>query len=109
MKLIENLFITKEVNDEGIYWLRFFKNGEWEEIVVDDYFPCYPKGGPIFSYNTNNELWLLLLEKAYAKLHGSYGNLLEGTPIEAFYDLTGLPCTSLTLRDESVYNMMQTG
>lgn len=29
MKLIENLFLTKEVNDEGIYWLRFFKNGEW--------------------------------------------------------------------------------
>ena len=39
-KLVENNFITKEKNKEGVYRLRFCKNGNWEEVTVDDYFPC---------------------------------------------------------------------
>jgi calpain-15 len=39
-KLVENNFITKEKNKEGVYRLKFCKNGNWEEVTVDDYFPC---------------------------------------------------------------------
>ena len=41
-KLIERLILTKEINDQGLYRVRLCKNGEWQEVVVDDYFPCYP-------------------------------------------------------------------
>lgn len=47
--LIERLFITKEINQAGIYKIRLCKNGEWVTVTVDDFFPCYPEGGPIFS------------------------------------------------------------
>lgn len=40
--LIERLFITKEINEFGIYRVKFCKNGEWVTVTVDDYFPCYP-------------------------------------------------------------------
>lgn len=40
--LIERLFITKEINEFGIYRVKFCKNGEWVTVTVDDFFPCYP-------------------------------------------------------------------
>ena len=93
-QLVERLFITKEANEEGIYRLKICKNGEWQDVLVDDYFPCFPNGQPIFSKAHGNELWVLLLEKAYAKLHGSYKALVGGCPHEAMMDLTGCPTTS---------------
>jgi calpain-15 len=47
--------------------------------------------GPIFSRANGNELWVLLLEKAYAKLHGNYQLLKGGYCNEALIDLTGCP------------------
>lgn len=107
--LIERLIMTKDYNDRGLYRIRLCKNGEWHEVVVDDYFPCYPNGGPIFSKCGANEMWVLLLEKAYAKLHGGYKNLTGGAPFEALADLTGCPTTSFNLKDEKVRHMIDSG
>lgn len=38
---------------------------------MDDYIPCDDKQ-PAFSQANGNELWVILLEKAWAKMHGSY-------------------------------------
>ena len=89
--LIERLFITKEVSPFGIYKVKICKNGEWTTVTIDDLFPCYPEGGPLFSRGHGNELWVLLMEKAYAKLHGNYLQLKNGFTNEALIDLTGCP------------------
>lgn len=91
--LVERLFVTKEINPNGIYRVKLCKNGEWVTVTVDDFFPCYPLGSPLFSKTHGNELWVLLLEKAYAKLHGSYFSLRGGYASEALIDLTGCPTT----------------
>ncbi|KAJ1488535.1 hypothetical protein T484DRAFT_1616299, partial [Baffinella frigidus] len=36
-------------------------------------------------------VWVPLVEKAYAKLHGSYHSISGGHVAEAMLDLTGLP------------------
>jgi len=50
-----------------------------------------PNGGPVFSQAHGNEMWVLLLEKAYAKLHGNYYTLRGGYASEGMMDLTGSP------------------
>lgn len=71
---IENVFITKEVNAAGCYAMRLFINGERHEVVVDDYFPWSTlKENWAFSKSMQDkEIWVLLLEKAWAKIFGSY-------------------------------------
>jgi hypothetical protein len=86
---IRNLFITQQFQHDGCYRLRICKNGVWHEVTIDDYFPCTVRGGPIFAHTKSSDLWVLLLEKAYAKLHGNYSLLQGGLTAEALMDLTG--------------------
>jgi calpain-15 len=98
-QLVERLFITQKYNDEGIYRIKICKNGEWMEVTIDDYFPCSPEGGPVFSRSNGNELWVLLLEKAYAKVHGNYFTLRGGFANEGMMDLTGSPTECFDFED----------
>jgi len=107
--LVERLFITREANAQGIYRVKLCKNGEWVMVTVDDYFPCYPMAGPMFSKAHGNELWVLLLEKAYAKLHGCYYLLRGGFANEGLIDLTGCPSQSFYFEDEHVQQMVKNG
>ncbi|KAL3697653.1 hypothetical protein R1sor_011729 [Riccia sorocarpa] len=87
---ISEVIITPEFNEEGIYTVRFCIQGEWVPVVVDDWIPCEAQGKPAFATSRKgNELWVSILEKAYAKLHGSYEALDAGVVQDALVDLTG--------------------
>lgn len=106
-ELVERLFYTKEKSPEGFYQVQFCKSGEWVRVTVDDYFPCFPKDTPIFSRSHGNELWVLLLEKAYAKLHGSYSLLRGGWAAEGMMDLTGCPTLNIDFSTISGQEMLK--
>jgi len=94
-KLLQRIFTTTEYGAEyGIYSFCIFKDCMWHSIIIDDLIPCLPKRGtPIYAKSADpNELWVSLLEKAYAKVHECYENLKGGYVHEGLADLTsGVP------------------
>lgn len=99
-KFVKRIILTKEANDYGVYKIKLCHMGSWETIIVDDFFPCFPLGEPIFSKNNEKEMWVLLLEKAFAKLHGNYLALENGNIKHALIDLTGCPTFSRLINDK---------
>ena len=82
----------------------FYKNGEKQLVVVDDFIPCVSDGSkPCFSENHGNELWVILLEKAWAKLQGSYEATNGGHAHLALHDLTGAPSFDLEIDEEGLF------
>ncbi|KAL1504086.1 hypothetical protein AB1Y20_010496 [Prymnesium parvum] len=114
---MSDLAVRRDLIDEsleaaGIYGVTFFLRGRWRMVWVDSYFPCHrvdatPDGKgaaarwqPLFaSSNGDREAWLMVVEKAFAKLHGTYAALEGGAVASALALLTGGVPSTLTLRD----------
>ena len=72
----------------GAWRVSFCKGGWWQEVVVDDYLACEEPGWsvgslkPYFARNKEEpgEMWVSVMEKAFAKVHGSY-SAIHGGPM----------------------------
>uniref|UniRef100_A0A3P8NU39 Calpain catalytic domain-containing protein n=1 Tax=Astatotilapia calliptera TaxID=8154 RepID=A0A3P8NU39_ASTCA len=76
-------------NYAGIFHFRFWRFGKWVDVVIDDNLPTIKKRLLFVSSKCGNEFWAPLLEKAYAKVCGSYADMHAGFPSEACKDFTG--------------------
>mmetsp|Transcript_12010 Transcript_12010/g.26889 ORF Transcript_12010/g.26889 Transcript_12010/m.26889 type:complete len:680 (+) Transcript_12010:24-2063(+) len=96
----EELIVQHDLG-AGVVGVRLFKDGEWTYEVVDDYLPCGEEGLACGFSTSSSEVWMALLEKANAKIHGSYEAVQRSTELEALEDLTGGAVRKLDRREAS--------
>ena len=90
-RYIDKLFFTKEKTKEHLYGVFIYLNGSWKLVLIDDYLPYTGKRFKKFAFSSSGgkELWVAFLEKAWAKINGSYAKIgCGGSPTEVFDILT---------------------
>ncbi len=100
-------------NQAGLYCLRLFMDGKWASVWISDELPVTGKPRrETLAFDTKlafcrcgsatgeQQLWASLVEKAYAKCHGSYQSISGGWVAEALLDLTGAPTEMIYLGDD---------
>eukprot|EP00392_Amoebophrya_sp_AT5.2_P002055 g2060.t1 len=89
---------NKNLSPDGKYFVELYDVGEgaWISVEVDDWIPCLgPKNWyerrpkPLCGQPRGNELYALLVEKAFAKFCGSYANLCGAAVPSLLTALTG--------------------
>lgn len=115
--LIERFCVARDER-VGVYGFIFYRDCGWVDVVVDDllyvsipkYEELSPKEKKLYHEDkdfflrvarrgskslyfaksgTENETWVPLIEKAFAKLHGDYASIQGGFASEGVEDLTG--------------------
>ncbi|KZT25899.1 cysteine proteinase [Neolentinus lepideus HHB14362 ss-1] len=126
-ELIEKICVARD-EKVGVYGFIFYRDNGWTDVIIDDFLctsvPKYEELDPKDTYlyksdkdlynslarkgtktlyfarsGTENETWVPLLEKAYAKLHGDYASLEGGFACEAIEDMTGGVATEIYISD----------
>ncbi|OQR80514.1 hypothetical protein THRCLA_12012, partial [Thraustotheca clavata] len=123
-RVIENICVARD-EKVGVYGFIFFKDGEWQHVIVDDqlfvthtdfdhayesylindktkYKELLRTGSQALFFGKSSsarETWLPLLEKAYTKLHGDYKSVEGGFTGEGIEDLTGGVSTKVLMTD----------
>ena len=96
--IIKNMFLQSTKNENGFYEIKFYIDGRRQIVIIDDYIPAYKSNKkPCFAKPNENEIWVLLLEKAWAKINGGYANIISGSPCDSFEFLIG--------RGSSIYDL----
>lgn len=95
----------------GFAVFQFFKNGRWQHVMVDTRIPYNPQTKtPLYGRcDQSDEFWVPLMEKAYAKLHGTYEKLHGGSISESMVDLTGGVSEKFYLRAPEIVESIDAG
>ena len=113
-ELIERLFFIKAKSNEHCYGCYYRINGIWKLVLVDDYIPCYGTWGKNFAFTSahGNELWVILLEKAWAKLNGCYARVIGGEAHEIFLMITNAYSEKIKIKrgqEQEIWNKLCEG
>ncbi|XP_067008745.2 calpain-12 [Anabrus simplex] len=86
----------------------FWRMGQWGKVEIDDRLPVNETGDLVYAKcKDENEYWLPLLEKAFAKYHGRYDLLDGGHLDEGILYLTGAVVKTFGAENRSLFRVMR--
>ena len=89
--MVKRMFRQETKNDDGYYEVILHIDGKPQIIIVDDYLPVFSANNKAcYAQSNKDEIWVMLLEKAWAKVNGGYANIISGLPCEAMEALIGV-------------------
>lgn len=90
---LKKIFVNHSYNKAGIYAVELYIDSKIKKIIVDDYVPVLPNSNTlVFSkLPSSRNIWMIILEKAWAKHLGNYANTVSGHPDHVLHTLTGAP------------------
>ena len=94
---IKKLFINSKKDSTCLFGVNIGCNGNLQQVVIDDFFPFNKKhnNSKTFLSEEKGLLWPQILEKAYAKVFGSYNLISERSMESILKDLTCAPVVTL--------------
>ena len=94
---IKKLFINSKKDLTCLFGVNIGCNGNLQQVVIDDFFPLNKKhnNSKIFLSEEKGLLWPQIIEKAYAKVFGSYNLISERSMESILKDLTCAPVVTL--------------
>jgi hypothetical protein len=121
--LIYQLFRTRtqsHFSEKNYFEVVLFIEGVWQVVIIDDWFISYKEQEKYlhdsefpFTRPNKKELWVLILEKAWAKVLGGYSKMIGGNAAEVFKTLTGFDTESMYFKcpvkfkkNEEVWTML---
>jgi hypothetical protein len=90
-EILKETFVTKEVNKAGIYAIRFYIRGKPWHITVDDEMLFYQDELNFARLGDNKSIWGPIVEKAWAKMKGTFEHANGGFTPNGIRALTGVP------------------
>ena len=115
-ELIKDAFITQQFNKHGVYVIRFFIRGKPWLVSVDDEIAFDARQNRPYFANvaTGRVVWPALVEKAFAKLKGTYSFVDDQTSATALRALTGAPTytyqfTGSKVSDSDMWDILNDG
>ena len=87
-------FFLSAFCQRGICTVKLF-NGGWQKVTIDTLLPCVKQRPAFAHHDGGKELFACFLEKACAKLHGSYACLCGGRVDESLFTLTAAPALEI--------------
>ena len=91
-----SIFHQKGKTPSGVYGVDLYVEGIRCPILVDDKLPAYSLEGQ----DTTRSMWPLIVEKAFAKMHGGYKKMAGGFPNTTLSAITGAPTAFIRHRNE---------
>ncbi|KAJ3432911.1 calpain-15 [Anaeramoeba flamelloides] len=109
-KLMENIFVYSKNEKYGFFVVRLCINNKWEYVLIDDYFPCKSNSHLAFGHSSDRlELWVQVLEKAYAKIFGNYMAIEGGFVHLALANLSGGVPELIEMQKKEYVEQIQNG
>ena len=108
---VKRMFVNQDFTDSGIFQMQLFYKGLKKTFNIDDRIGVTKWGNPFSTQKSRGDAWwMVILEKAMAKMNVNYLQLQAGNVGFGLRELTGMPTRVFKPKDyseEDLWNMIE--